>query len=351
MVHYSDDRVTPTNPPILTFDSKLFMKGNSIEESSAQQPLSSVAPDLASAAYEYGHAWNLEWLLPQLPGQAKLTQIKVSFQDELWMKHTVNEMGLKCVKTQPSHFVRDPLHIPIKQQEELISPYKLPSYKQEDILELTAAGGCYSSHKIAPATNGSRNLPFSAISCADPGSAGLKGWILFQCCCVYQSRRQTTVCLIWEDLDTQFAPGGFQLLAKPRGRAQPVWPGQIGAPMFSGREHKHPAKGKPETTQKCPERGSETCPARVARHLRGTGIKSFESDQYGFLNQMPFPSSSPSPSLPLLCSPFLRKGYAWQQALGCHFANLCSTLFFTNDMLGTQGKPAVPLFPLALPAK
>lgn len=113
------------------------------------------------------------------------------------MKHTMNETGLKCVKTQPSHFLRDSLHIPIKQQAELISPYQLPSpYKQGDILGLTAAEGCYSNHKIAPATNGSRNLPFSAISCTDPGSAGLKGWILFQCFWIYQSRKQTSVCLI-----------------------------------------------------------------------------------------------------------------------------------------------------------
>lgn len=113
------------------------------------------------------------------------------------MKHTVNEMGLKCIKTQPSRFLRESLHIPIKQQEEPRSPYKLPSpYKQGDVLGLTASGGCYSSHKIALATNGSGNPPFSAISCADLGSAELRGWVLFQCFWPYQSRRQTTVCLI-----------------------------------------------------------------------------------------------------------------------------------------------------------
>lgn len=41
------------------------------------------------------------------------------------MKGTVNEMGSKCVETQPTHFLRDSLHVPIKQQEELLSPYKL----------------------------------------------------------------------------------------------------------------------------------------------------------------------------------------------------------------------------------
>lgn len=30
MAHYYNDRVTPTNPPILTFDSMLFMKGESM---------------------------------------------------------------------------------------------------------------------------------------------------------------------------------------------------------------------------------------------------------------------------------------------------------------------------------
>lgn len=58
------------------------------------------------------------------------------------MKHPVNEKGLQCVRTQPSCFLRGSLHIPIKQQEELVSPYKLPSpYKQEDTLRLSAGGG------------------------------------------------------------------------------------------------------------------------------------------------------------------------------------------------------------------
>lgn len=54
MVHYYDDRVTPTNPPILAFDSTLFMKGDSITVTQKRvllnSPLSSLAPDLASAA-------------------------------------------------------------------------------------------------------------------------------------------------------------------------------------------------------------------------------------------------------------------------------------------------------------
>lgn len=87
MVRYYDDRVTPTNPDIgLKVIYERWFHNCDTEESSAQQPLTSAAPDLASAAQERGHAGNLEWLLAQLPGQAKLTQIKVSFQDELWMK-------------------------------------------------------------------------------------------------------------------------------------------------------------------------------------------------------------------------------------------------------------------------
>lgn len=120
------------------------------EESSAQQPLSSVAPDLASAAQgvQTCRKPRAASFSPAWPGN---TQIKITFQDRLWMKHTVNEKGLKCVKTQPSCFLRSFLHNPIKQQEETAFPYKLPSpYKQEDT-EALCRRRLYSSHKIAPA--------------------------------------------------------------------------------------------------------------------------------------------------------------------------------------------------------
>lgn len=55
------------------------------------------------------------------------------------MKNTENEMGLSVLRHNPHFFLNVFLHILVKQQEELVSPYKLP-YKQGDILGLSAAG-------------------------------------------------------------------------------------------------------------------------------------------------------------------------------------------------------------------